>query len=165
MMTKVCSKCKAEKLIDYFYNCKNKKDGLYSSCKDCVDAKVLIWRTANPEKVVAYQASYQKKYSITHTEKRALYSKQYYRDNVERLYAYVNAWKTDNPEKVAASADKWVKNNREKINARRKLAVVGLTDSYINELLKIKNPPQELIELKRVQLLITRELRNKSCQL
>ena len=49
--------------------------------------------------------------------------------------------------KLNAGQRAWEKHTRE-----------TLADSYIKHLLGLKNPPQELIELKRVQLKIYREL-------
>lgn len=37
---KTCTKCKEEKSLDDFYNCKSRRDGKYPSCKVCVNAQV-----------------------------------------------------------------------------------------------------------------------------
>ncbi len=54
--------------------------------------------------------------------------------------------------------------NKEEIAAKEKLSVINLTDSYIKMILvkgttlRAKDIPQELVELKRAHLKITREL-------
>ena len=35
MATKICSSCKTSRSIDLFFKNKNRKDGLYPSCKIC----------------------------------------------------------------------------------------------------------------------------------
>lgn len=37
MKTKICSKCKKEKDVCEFYNCKKSKDGKRSKCKKCLN--------------------------------------------------------------------------------------------------------------------------------
>ena len=146
MMTKVCSKCKAEKSVDCFYKNKSRKDGLQSYCKECKGSYDKKFCITNAEKISAKSKLYKK----LNAEKIALASKQYYLNNRKRLNAVSWAWNKNNPGTAAAY-------NKRKADQ--------LVDSYVTLTLRIKNPPKELIELKRVQLLITRELRNKSCQL
>jgi hypothetical protein len=90
--------------------------------------------------------------------------------NRERLNELTNAWKRANPEKRYAQHRRWTEANPEKVReygraaSRRRVEV--LPDHYIrNLLLKEMNSrvcvPQELIELKRAQLKLQRELKEK----
>ena len=53
-MNKKCPKCKTIKHLDFFYNCKAKKDGKSSNCKECDDIAKSRWRLNNLEKARAY---------------------------------------------------------------------------------------------------------------
>lgn len=72
MVTKKCSKCQIEKNVFEFRKDSTKRDGLYSSCKDCK----LLWRRKNKEltnlankrsrlncqeRIKKYNSEYQKK--------------------------------------------------------------------------------------------------------
>jgi hypothetical protein len=128
---KVCSKCYIAKVLDDFFKKSSAKDGRSSTCKKC-------------HKVI------QAKYYKENKEKVALHGAKYYEKNKE---------------KIAISRAKYNKENKEKkLALRRKYkikAIDTLNDCYVKEKLRIKgiDIPQELIELKRIQLLIKRELR------
>ena len=66
--------------------------------------------------------------------------------------------------KEAAKA--WREANPERVKAKSKAYVNRLTDAYVAGLLAINRDqcPQELIELKRINVLITREIRKQQCQ-
>jgi hypothetical protein len=76
--------------------------------------------------------------------------------NREKKNAYNKEYAERNHEKVKAWREKWRKNSSER-----------LSDSHIRARLSdgrrfgVKNPPQELIELKRVQLKIHRAIKNE----
>jgi hypothetical protein len=95
-------------------------------------------------------------------------------------------WYANNLEKCLKSSKKWRENNKaqylrnqgayrlrvkgdpifmEKKRAEGRVASEKLHDSYIKVVLGIKNPPQELIALKRVHLKIYRDLRAKNKEL
>ena len=48
--TKVCSTCKAEKMLAEFYARKDGKDGLQAQCRICANARTLAWARKHPEK-------------------------------------------------------------------------------------------------------------------
>jgi hypothetical protein len=54
MQTKVCSKCKSEKLIVEFPPNKQCKYGVRSTCKQCVNEYHKQWHKDNPSKVRSY---------------------------------------------------------------------------------------------------------------
>ena len=101
--TKVCSKCKVEKLMAFFNKQKSVKDGFSNECRACANISSKAWALANPEKIKAIKKAWAAKY----------------------------------------------------------------TDLYVANLIGLKfyQCPQELIELKRINLQITREIRNQQqCQ-
>jgi NAD-dependent SIR2 family protein deacetylase len=59
---KQCSKCGENKPETEFYNHKQKKDGLYSHCKECHKSKAKEWRQANPDKVAAGSQRWRDRY-------------------------------------------------------------------------------------------------------
>ena len=160
---KVCSKCKTEKSVNLFYKDNTRKDRLNNSCKECINFAQKKYRKLNTEKIHAKKKLYRK----LNTEKIALKSKQYYIDNRERLAAYACVWNKNNPKKNLSYKRNWMKKNPVAVADYNKRITERLGDGYIKtHHLKINNPPKELIELKRVQILITRELRNKKqCQI
>ena len=70
-------------------------------------------------------------------------------------------WRAKNPEKVKARRAKYRAENPEKVKASRAKYRADLHDSYVIWQLKSPNPPPELIELKRIQLRIYREIYKK----
>lgn len=53
-VTKVCTKCKAEKGLDQFGTNKQKKDGLDSNCKACRKKYAAAYYMANKERILAF---------------------------------------------------------------------------------------------------------------
>ena len=161
--TKVCSKCKEGKTFDSFGKKAYGKYGLRAQCKICHNEESKAWRKANLEKARAA-------------------SKAWYKANSEKSKAASKAWGRANPEKLKASKEKWFKENREQVTARsksrhkanpEKQAAASkayadrCNDNYVARTmgLKLSQCPQELIELKRINILITREIRNQQqCQ-
>jgi len=145
--TKVCSKCKADKTFDSFGKKASEKYELRTQCKICHNEESKAWHKANREKSRAASKSWRKA-------------------NLEKARAASKAWSRANPEKVKASKEKWFKENREKESARAKAYVDRCNDNYVARTmgLKLSQCPQELIELKRINILITREIRNQQCQ-
>jgi hypothetical protein len=107
MITKVCSKCKLELMIDEYQKDKSKKDGYRPECKLCrkkyVDENKHRFKEReaqykrndkllNPEK---YRERY-KKYRENNKEKEKQRRKTYYENNKEKHIEYSrNKWKTD----------------------------------------------------------------------
>jgi len=129
---KLCSKCKEVKQNSEFYVSKKAKCGLYSWCKTCTTKTSARYYNSNLEKQRENQ--------------RAKYAK-----NREKYIAYNRTWRAANPEK----------NNAMHRKADRK-SIETLSDKYIAQKLHapISDLPQELIEAKRLQLTIKRELQN-----
>ena len=103
-----------------------------------------------------------KKWVKENQEKARKTHKNWYAKNREYAIKRSVEWHKENPEKTRAIGRKYMLNNKEKYSIKSKASAANLDDSYIKNLfsgkLGVKNPPQELIELKRVQLKIYREL-------
>ena len=108
-------------------------EGRWTGCRDCKNSNKKEWSKKNPERIRENKSrDYEK-----HKEKRMAQQK---------------IWRKANPEKRAVQVKK------------RNLRICkDLTDAYVRgqiaSKIGVKNPPQELIEAKRVQLRITRVLR------
>jgi|GEM_PF-4422490 len=176
--TKVCSKCKVDKLVELFGKDKSRKNGLANYCKDCGNKKNSEYYKNNKEKILGLHK--EKEY----LERRRAIERTYYANNKEKIAIRNKNYREANKEKIRIKAKVYY--NRNKANAwhhayrnkngeyllsyyanRRKYGIDNLTDAYVASTLKIKvsQCPQELIELKRINLLITREIRNQQqCQ-
>lgn len=107
---------------------------MYAANPENVKAKNKAWRDANPEKVKASTA----KWRAANPEK-------------------AKKWRAANPEK----AKKWKRSNPEKVKELNSAQVERLSSNYIASLLKLPVAliPQSLIDLKRVQVQITRKIK------
>ena len=134
METKRCSKCGEVKEVGDFYRHYNTKDKLRGKCKTCMN-----------ESSKTYQKTYQK------THHRKTY---YYPKSVERK-EYEKNWRLLNRDKARIYRNKY-----------NKKTVDGLFDSYIKSKLVSKSSlkccdiPKDLIEVKRLQMMLKREIRN-----
>ena len=54
-MNKKCTKCHITKHSDFFYKCKDKKDGYQSHCKECHYKATKNWRNNNLKKYQNYE--------------------------------------------------------------------------------------------------------------
>ncbi len=109
--TKVCSKCKVEKLVGEFYKQKATKDGFGSYCKICNAEITRKWQQANPEKM-----------------RKAV--KKWQKSNPEKAKESARKYREANPERVNEAYLKWQKANSEKEAERhRKKAIIRY---YVN---------------------------------
>jgi hypothetical protein len=60
-MQKECSKCHKTKDTTGFIKDKKKKDGLYSSCKECNNKRIAYWHKEHNEEFAEYQREWGKK--------------------------------------------------------------------------------------------------------
>jgi hypothetical protein len=93
METKICSKCEEEKNVCEFRTDKQKKDGLYSSCRLCC-----------------------KKLRDNNVKNYLSNSKKWYDNNRELSNLKSSEWNKNNPEKFKNSQKKWENKNRIKRN-------------------------------------------------
>ncbi len=122
---KVCTQCKIEKEGYEFPKRKTNKDGLYSWCKECCNAKTKANALANPEKVkasrekrkdaaLAVAREYKKKHKVRLDKQRKIhyllnreeicrkareYSKNPTEEQRQRKSKYYYHWKTTNAAK------------------------------------------------------------------
>lgn len=139
----LCTKCKTDKSMEFFYANKSHKG---SWCKACLLESRRAWGKANPEKLKAIKSKSAKKNRET-TRRSA---KKFAAAHSEKRSEYKKKWKANNPQIVAAQSRRQHAVEREE-----------LRDSYMKKVLRMADPPQELIELKRLSLQITRLLRER----
>lgn len=116
---KTCTKCKQEKSLDDFHNCKSKKSGKMSHCKAC---RNQYNREKSEE--IGYDVLYAKALS-NDPEKYKRRQKQYYEKNKEKIVDNVREWRKKNPQarraeylnardKKIAYAKEWAEKNPDK---------------------------------------------------
>ena len=187
MKTKRCSKCGEVKGVDEFHKNRSGKDGLGGHCKFCKKAyreanreKALAYarayQEANREKI----ATRRKAYREANREKIAALKKAQYEANRERILARQKAYRGANRERILASANAYYEANREKVlayckdyrnanpakvAAYNKARCEALADGFVRTTIKKQagiesaDIPAEMIELKRQQIKLYRELK------
>ena len=128
-------------------------------------AYMVYYYAANYEKVKERS----KKYYENNSEKLKESSKKYYENNSEKLKESSKKYRENNPEKVKEKAKKWKENNHEKVKKYTNKISNEMGDSYIkNKLctitknsLHVGDLPNELIEVKRLQIQLFRLIKNK----
>ena len=93
---KTCNKCNIEKDLSCFGKNKAMKDGLHSSCKECINAINRKFSKENPEA----KKEYSRKWVRENKEKHAAYNKQWIANNREKSTAYSKKWQSLNKEYV-----------------------------------------------------------------
>lgn len=106
--TKICSKCKEEKLLSKFNTMKKNKDGLNIYCRDCQFIYNKEYREKNKDKLNAHRSTpeykeIRRKYRAKHKKEIAEYNKEYYNKNkkilAEKYKPYRTLyWETHNEE-------------------------------------------------------------------
>jgi hypothetical protein len=91
-LTKICSKCKCEKMLDEFGLHKRNKDGKNIYCKLCI--KIIT-----------------KKYNDNNKEKIKISINLYKEKNPEKVKQFKKAYKDNNPEKIKESNRNYRKKN------------------------------------------------------
>lgn len=173
MTTKVCSKCKVEKDLGEFYNCTVGKGGKRPYCKLCSIGMRGQWyadptEQAKSEAFERYTVAREhvrlvdaKRMCEEKTEKRRATARKWNKENAEKRKVIAHNYYVKNPEKKRAAARRWYADKKELAKVNGETDTRTLTDSYVMRLLKLSVAPQELIELKRIQLRIHREIYKK----
>ena len=163
---KACTKCGETKESTMFHSCARSSDGLNQWCKACRSAHAKATRDLDKERV----------YRADNADKIKERKQAYLQANREKERARLNRWLCANPDKARAikrrHAEKhgdrdllrlqqFVAENPERKNMGRK----ELRDAYVagvmtrrSKLLKPADIPTALINLKRQQLKLLREL-------
>lgn len=111
---KVCTKCHISKDITEFNKDSSKKDGLYSSCKECVNLMKRTYYSNNREKCIR-QSIESANRNIEKTRARKLrYSRS------ERGKEYSRLYRLENTDKIKENNKKWVRNNIEKVRGYKR---------------------------------------------
>lgn len=174
--TKICSVCGIEYPLtpEFFYRRKENKDGFKSPCKNCERKRIKEYNQR--PNVKKNNRLKRKRYNSTHKEQikernircRKLYGDKYrttentkYATNIEyrkRKLAYRKKYYDMNCTSVEA---------REKINEKCRQKTIDLSDNYIKLLIKgntdisYREIPKELIEIKRKQQKLIRDVKRK----
>ena len=106
---KKCNKCKENKELLKFDKDKNKKDGLQSQCKLCLNK----WRKDNKEKVNKNQKKYRENNKIKESKRK----KKWYQNNKEKCSKTCKKWRLNNKDKTKVRMQKYYLKNKEKLNA------------------------------------------------
>jgi hypothetical protein len=153
---KICTDCKVEKEESDFRRNSRAKDGRAWKCKTCSRERIAKWHAEHPEKAKAYRA----KHRAEHPEKAKAYSAKHRAENAEKVKARIAKYRAENAEKVKAQQAeyfaKYRAENAEKMKAQRARYSAELDTVYVKQLLGIPDPPPELIEMKREQILMHR---------
>ena len=70
---KICTKCRIEKELDYFYNSNSIKSGKVSMCKECFCVKQKEYQKNNKDKI----AERKKKWRLQNIDKIVKYEKEW----------------------------------------------------------------------------------------
>ena len=140
--------------------------------------KVKLWshkyKEKNREKIRIADREWRKNNPELSRERsrrwRKLHGKEHYQENKQMFIANAVRWQKENKERYIKRVKEWkMKNYNAWLQNERELhktKVENLTDDYVVKLLKgkgkllMKDIPKELIEAKRLQILIQREIKN-----
>jgi len=166
MQTKKCSKCGEVKAVSEFYKDKYSKDGVRSSCKEC---KKQYYK-ANNEKILGqkkqhYKANkkkikkYNKQYQQANKEKIKEHRKQYYQANKEQIKEYNKQYYQANNEQIIEQKKQYDQDN---INKLGDTYIKDIIRKQTNGMLKASDMPEELIELKRNNIILKRKIKDNA---
>jgi hypothetical protein len=179
--TKTCTKCGEVKPLDAFGKNKSRQDGLQFYCRPCM--QVFRKQYKQSEKGKESERAWRRKYrstdrgKILHREDTKRYSnsqkgREAIRKNIKRMSQKYH----DDPEhrlSVLYRSKKYKKTEKGKKTTSKyeRLSTEKLADIYVKKLLtkgtpiKFADIQQSLIDLKRVQVQITRKLKEfKKCK-
>ena len=154
------SSAKRHGVVGYTYKCKacRREDYQKNNIEHSIRGK--RWYAENREKI-----SLRRKWENLTPERLATVkaqSRASYRRNAEKIRAAISKWREKNPEKVKQMRAAY--QGTEKDLARRRHKRETLADDYVREQIVKRSSrkidiPQELIEAKRLQLLIARKIK------
>lgn len=176
---KRCTKCSEVKSLDKFHYSIRGYLSRTSYCSACLGVQAKEWKQAHPEKVKEYKRrdainnaerikEYRQVYHSNPTRKEIdkQYRHRYYQLNKETIKIRAKEWVLNNPEKIRERRRRYEQLNKEWLLEVDKKHRDALSDPYVKSLLfkgktsKIEIP-QELIEVKRLQVLIKRRSKNE----
>jgi len=185
---KVCVICNQELPIDLFREITvkgvTKRQGRCKPCgqayqkayyeqhKDRIKLQIKEWHEQRPNYITDWRKNNVEKVKL-HREKnrprRLQYSREKYWADPELARQKVKDYREANPELIKERKLEWRQSSKEHLRNYYNGLTKNLSDSYIRgklarkskrkEILSAKDIPQELVELKRFELLIKRELK------
>ncbi len=124
ILKKVCFKCKSEKNQSDFHKDKNRKDGLFSYCKNCVLEKQKKYNIDNRLKIKEYRTVYNNENAVVIAKN----IKRYYNENRSKILKQCKNYREINIQKTKENQKKYYETNKEKI--------IRKTSEYRNARLK-----------------------------
>ena len=108
--TKQCAKCGIFKASNEFHQSKSRSDGLYSSCKACVNERAARWKAENPDRIKEYSVRYyaENRDKLKESKVRRYaenpgrlkeYSARYYAENLDKFKGYSVRHRAENRDK------------------------------------------------------------------
>ena len=106
-----------------------------------------------------------KKYQKENKEKYNEYSKKFYKENTDKCIERSMKYHKENKERINENQKKYRKENRDKAKEHRKKYLLALSKNYVKRQISLQlnietdKISPEMIELKREQLMIYREIK------
>lgn len=109
--TKICTKCKTEKLITEFNNRSRNKDGKSNDCKECVNKERIEYRKINNERIkeIKRLSYYKNREDINNRRKLD------YQENKDKYNKISREYHQNNKEKVLKQKQEYYLKNKERI--------------------------------------------------
>lgn len=129
---KTCNKCGIEKELHCFGKNKAMKDGLHSSCKECINSINKAFAEANPKA----KKEYSRKWIQNNKEKHSANNKQWIQNNRDKSSEYSKKWQDKNKEAVVAYRKEYKLNNRASCTAlenKRRASKLLRTPNWLTE--------------------------------
>ncbi len=153
---KICPHCGGTKWFVVYQKYKDKVYTIYN-CRVKLDERNKKWNLQNREKrLLIYKRSKDKvRHTEDYIEKNRKRASEYYKQNPDKVKTHAKIARLKYPDRYSGLS-----------KLRKREYVKSLDDVYIKELIcrydKLYHAdiPQDLIELKRKQLLLTRQIRN-----
>lgn len=186
---KVCSKCRENKEVGEFGRGLRNSDGLQPHCRICrkqeahlhylktksaQNARSMAWVKNNPDRAREKRLKHYERnkerlakksrdWREENRDKALEICKRYYLKNKEKCLARSKGWKERNKEQVKTSRLAWGRNNKDKLKAQNTRIREKLTNGVVASILGFRTSqvPSELIELKRLQIQIKREIKQQ----
>jgi len=111
MKTKICCRCKEEKVLCEFGNLKSSKDGLMYHCRVCNSNKMKEYR-------VVHQQTYKKSLE-KNKEKTSKYLKEYNKINKDKIVKLRRENYLTNRDEILLKNKEYHKNNKESVRIRK----------------------------------------------
>lgn len=141
-LTKKCTRCNKELLLNKFSKAPAGKYGRQPKCKQCYSA----YYKENKENILVRV----KDYAQDNKEKISQYQKQYREDNEEKLKNYRKEYYTENRDKIFKRAVEWVENNQERAKEYKKQYHIDNRDKILAKVRKWeKDNPEQYKILRR----------------